>query len=55
MKGAFYGLITVCGFFLAYAFAEAPDIRTEVIGMTVGVVLLYVGAIGLRMRGGDEK
>jgi hypothetical protein len=54
MKALFYGMITLCGFFMAYAFAEAPSIRMEAIGMTAGILLMYVGAVGLRMIGGDD-
>lgn len=53
MKLAFYGLLTVCGFFMAYAFAEDPACMREAAGMTIGVVLMYIGAIGLRRVGGE--
>ena len=53
MKLALYGALTVCGFFMAYAFAEDPELMREAAGMTIGVVMMYVGALGLRRIGGD--
>lgn len=53
MKLAFYGALTVCGFLMAYGFAEDPAIFREVAGMTVGLILMYIGAMGLRRIGGD--
>jgi len=53
MKLAFYGVLTVCGFFLAYSFAEDPALMREAAGMTIGVVMMYIGALGLRRIGGE--
>ena len=58
MKAAFYVALTICGFFLGYAFAEDPDLMREAIGMTIGAVMIFAGAFGLRRIGGeliDEK
>ena len=56
MKAALYMMLTVCGFILAYAYAEEPSLMREAIGMSIGALMLCAGAFGLRgiAEGGDR-
>lgn len=48
MKLIAYGLMTVAGFALAVMAVGHPSIRFEVIVGSIGIAMLFAGAVGLR-------